>query len=165
MSGLHQDRLIQRRRVCSFCSVGVSAAIHLTAWTVMLYVRYSGTRPSGAQSTEARLGESCLETVPGTTKTELINPLLTKLPYVRFGLQFVSHRMFEMHPRELKNRALAAVAAAEWDGFIGTADAWAQIAKTCALEAGALAGLVSALLMSSIDQDTQETLMSLFSMF
>jgi hypothetical protein len=48
--------------------------------------------------------------------------------------------MFEMHPSELKNIALTAAAAAERDGFTGTAEAWAQIARKCALEANVLVG-------------------------
>jgi hypothetical protein len=43
--------------------------------------------------------------------------------------------MFEIHPSELKNMALAASAAAERDGFIGTAAGWAQIARMCADDA------------------------------
>jgi hypothetical protein len=46
--------------------------------------------------------------------------------------------MLEMHPSELKNIALTAAAAAERDGFTGTAEAWAQIARICALEANSL---------------------------
>lgn len=46
-----------------------------------------------------------------------------------------------MHPSELKNLALAAAAAAQRDGFPGTAEAWAEIAKTCALDALSLVGL------------------------
>ena len=47
--------------------------------------------------------------------------------------------MLEMHPSELKNIALSAAAAAECDGFTGTAEAWAQIASRCAQEASSLA--------------------------
>ena len=43
--------------------------------------------------------------------------------------------MLEMHPSELKNIALAAAAVAEREGFTGTAEAWAQIARMCAQEA------------------------------
>lgn len=48
--------------------------------------------------------------------------------------------MFEMHPSKMKNLALAAAAAAERDGFPGTAEAWAEIAKSCAAEAPHLVG-------------------------
>jgi hypothetical protein len=46
--------------------------------------------------------------------------------------------MLEMHPSKLKNIALTAAATAERDGFTGTAEAWAQIARICALEANSL---------------------------
>lgn len=65
--------------------------------------------------------------------------------------------MLEMHPSELKNIALTAAATAERDGFNGTAEAWAQIARICALEAIALVGQTSVRLPPRMANDRMET--------
>jgi hypothetical protein len=65
--------------------------------------------------------------------------------------------MLELHPSELKNIALAAAAVAEREGFTGTAEAWAQIARVCALEAIALVGQASANLPPRMSNYMMET--------
>lgn len=40
-----------------------------------------------------------------------------------------------MHPNEMKNRALVAAVAADWEGFTATAEALLRLAVACATEA------------------------------
>lgn len=73
--------------------------------------------------------------------------------------------MYEMHPSEMKNLALVAAAAAERDGFEATAEAWAKIAKDCALEATAFVALGSGTLSLSSGSTSLEAVVALLSLF
>lgn len=69
--------------------------------------------------------------------------------------------MFEMHPSEMKNLALAAAAAAERDGFPGTAESWAEIARSCGAEAVHLEGQGADVILFSTASYSLETVAAL----